>query len=105
STHLPPPVIIERTADRAATTHMLCCSWGMYLPAAASSEKDHGSMNLASKTVSLSCTAVKRRAHPPYDWMPDSPLDVGDDLTGVGLIPATIELFGREPKLNNQVAR
>jgi predicted phage-related endonuclease len=26
STHLPPPVITESTALRAATTHILCCS-------------------------------------------------------------------------------
>jgi len=30
STHLPPPVITERTALLAATTHILCCSCGMY---------------------------------------------------------------------------
>ena len=53
STHLPPPVITERTADRAATTHMLCCNCGMYFSAAASSEKAQGSMNLASKTAPL----------------------------------------------------
>ena len=46
STHLPPPVMIESTAVRAATTHILCCSCGMYFAAAASSENDHGSMNL-----------------------------------------------------------
>ena len=35
---------------------MLCCSWGMYFSAAASSENDHGSMNLASKTAPLAST-------------------------------------------------
>jgi hypothetical protein len=50
---LPPPVITESTADLAATTHMLCWSCGMYFSAAASSENDHGSMNLASKTAPL----------------------------------------------------
>jgi hypothetical protein len=29
--------------------HMLCWSWDMYFSAAASSENDHGSMNLASR--------------------------------------------------------
>ena len=32
---------------RVATTHILCCSWGMYFSAAASSENDQGNMNLA----------------------------------------------------------
>lgn len=27
--HLPPPVMIERTAAREAVTHMLCCSCAM----------------------------------------------------------------------------
>jgi hypothetical protein len=51
STHFPPPVITDRTASLAATTHMLCCSWGIYFSAAASSENCHGSMNLASNTA------------------------------------------------------
>src|SRR5215472_14366970 len=46
----------ESTALLAATTHMLCCSCGMYFSAAASSENDHGSMNLASNTASLPWT-------------------------------------------------
>jgi hypothetical protein len=48
SIHLPPPVMIESAADRALVTHMLCWSWAMCFSAAASSENDHGSMNLAS---------------------------------------------------------
>ena len=62
STHLPPPVITERTADRAATTHILCCSCGIYFATAASSENDQGSMNLASNTASLPCTRPSRVA-------------------------------------------
>ena len=30
SSHLPPPIMTERTAVLAATTHILCCSCGMY---------------------------------------------------------------------------
>src|SRR6516164_7909155 len=47
---------------------MLCCSCGMYFSAAASSENDQGSMNLASKTASVASTrpsnvaAIQRRA-------------------------------------------
>ena len=40
----------------AATTHILCCSCAICFAAAASSENDQGSMNLASKTASLPCT-------------------------------------------------
>jgi hypothetical protein len=43
----------ESTADLAATTHMLCCSCGMYFSAAASSEKYQGNMNFDSKTAPL----------------------------------------------------
>src|SRR5947199_3268512 len=56
STHLPPPVMIERTEVREWVTHMLCWSWGIYFSAAASSEKDHGSMNLDSNTASVPST-------------------------------------------------
>src|SRR5580700_7932251 len=54
--------MIESTADFAATTHILCCSCGMYFSAAASSENDHGSMNLDSKTAPELSTRPSRVA-------------------------------------------
>jgi hypothetical protein len=39
-----------------AMTHMLCCSWAVYLSAAASSENDQGSINFDSKTAPLTST-------------------------------------------------
>src|SRR5262249_45087457 len=62
STHLPPPVMIDRTADLRWVTHMLCWTWAMYFSAAASSEKDQGSMNLASKTAPIPSTTPSRVA-------------------------------------------
>src|SRR5258706_11678672 len=62
STHLPPPVMIDSTASRECVTHILCCSWAMYFSAAASSENDQGSMNLASKTAPISSTRPSRVA-------------------------------------------
>src|SRR5207302_3846606 len=53
STHLPPPVMIESTEVRKWVTHILCWTWAMYFSAAASSENDQGSMNLASNTASI----------------------------------------------------
>ena len=41
---------------------MLCCNCGMYFSAAASSENDQGSMNLASNTASLPWTRPSRVA-------------------------------------------
>src|SRR5215813_10912906 len=62
STHLPPPVMIESTEIRRWVTHILCWSCGMYFSAAASSEKDHGSMNLDSNTASVPSTMPPRVA-------------------------------------------
>src|ERR1700730_9475417 len=62
STHLPPPVMMESTEVRSCVTHMLCCSWAMYCSAAASSEKDHGNMNLDSNTASVPSTMPSRVA-------------------------------------------
>ena len=56
STHLPPPVMIERTAVREAVTHILCCSWAMCFSAAPFSENAQGSINLASKTAPVPST-------------------------------------------------
>src|ERR1700738_5289370 len=62
STHLPPPVMMESTEVRRWVTHILCCSWAMYFSAAASSENDHGSMNLDSNTASVPSTIPSRVA-------------------------------------------
>ena len=37
--------------------------------------------------------------------MPDLPLNVRDDLAGIGLIPAPIEVLCREPELDDEIAR
>ena len=47
STHLPPPVITERTADLAATTHMLCCSLDRRRQVAYFIVRDHNGQALA----------------------------------------------------------
>jgi hypothetical protein len=33
----------------------------------------------------------------------DGPLDVGNDLTGIGLVPAPVEILGDAAKLNDQI--
>src|SRR6266581_1918242 len=70
STHLPPPVMMDSTAVRKWVTHMLCWTWAMYFSAAASSEKDQGSMNLASKTAPVPSTMPSRVAaiHGMAEW-------------------------------------
>src|SRR6266516_3037732 len=62
STHVPPPVMIERTDILAFVTHILCWSWAICSSAAPSSENDQGSMNLASKTAPVSATTPSRVA-------------------------------------------
>src|SRR2546422_8830435 len=62
STHLPPPVMIDSTEVLKCVTHMLCWTWAIYFSAAASSENDHGSMNLASNTASVPFTMPSRVA-------------------------------------------
>ena len=36
--------------------------------------------------------------------MPDLPLDVRDDLPGIGLIPAPVQVLGGEAELDDEVA-
>src|SRR6266568_2504665 len=62
STHLPPPVMIDNTEVLKCVTHMLCWTWAMYFSAAASSENDQGSINLASNTASVPSTIPSRVA-------------------------------------------
>ena len=42
--------------------------------------------------------------HPAQTRVPDMLLDVGDNLAGVGLVPAAIEVFGDGPELDDEVA-
>ena len=37
--------------------------------------------------------------------MPDPALDVGDDLPGIGLVPAPVKVLGDRPELDDEVAR
>jgi len=37
--------------------------------------------------------------------MPDLPLDIGEDLTSIGLVPASVKVLGGEAKLNDEIAR
>src|SRR5262249_3926181 len=60
--HLPPPVMMESTELRLWVTHILCWTCAMYFSAAASSENDQGSMNLASNTASVPSTIPSRVA-------------------------------------------
>src|SRR6266568_6801780 len=102
STHLPPPVMTESTASLAFVTHILCWSWAMYFSAAPSSENDHGSMNLASKTAPDPSTMPSRVA--AIHRMPNSALDILEDLPGIALEPVPIEGLGRDPELDDEVS-
>ena len=50
-------------------------------------------------------TAVQRCRHPTQRRVPDAPLDVGKDLTGIALVPASIQVLGCKPELNDEIAR
>src|SRR5215207_7542384 len=96
----------DSTAALELVTHMLCCSCGMYLLAAASSENDQGSMNLASNTAPLpSIVPVEGCRHPAQHRMFHMPLHVGDAPAGIALVPEPVQVFGDQPELNDEVAR
>src|SRR5947209_1675227 len=105
STHLPPPVMIESTELLRWVTHILCCTCAMYFSAAASSENDQGSINLASNTASVSSTMPSRVAAIRGNGrMPDPALHVADLPAGVALVPRAVELLGCSPELHDEVA-
>ena len=81
----------DNTGERAATTHMLCCSCGMYFWAAASSEKYQGSMNFEFQHRAIRLNApVWSSGEPANGWMTHMLLDVGNDFPGIGLVPAPV---------------
>ena len=71
---------------------------------ATSSENDQGSMNLASNTASVATTRPSRVAaiHRRAGWR-ILPLNIRNDLAGVGFIPAPIEVFGYDAELDDEI--
>ena len=105
STHLPPPVMIDSTEVLRWVTHMLCWSWAMYFSAAASSENDHGSMNLDFEHgFSALHDAVKGRGHPGNSRVFDPALNIFDDPPGIALVPGAVERLGGDAELHDEVA-
>ena len=49
-------------------------------------------------------SAVEGGSHPAQNWMPNSPLNVGNHLAGVGLIPASVKVLGHHPELDDEIA-
>jgi len=49
--------------------------------------------------------AVQRCRHPPQYRAPDLALNIGKNLTGIGLIPASVQVLSRNAKLDDQIAR
>src|SRR5580704_19397808 len=105
STHLPPPVIIESTAVLVLTTHILCWSCAMCFSAATSSENDHGSMNLASKTAPVPSTTPSSVAaiHRTTGCRTRRCASL-DGPPGIALIPVPIEGLGHEAELGDEIA-
>src|ERR1700746_658783 len=96
--------MIESTAARAAVTHMLCWSCAICFSAAASSEKFHGSMNLASNTAPIASTIPSRVAAIHFvDGMKDLPLHVRDHSPGVLFVPAPVQVLGHSAELDQEV--
>ena len=85
-------------------THMLCWSWAMCFSAAASSENDHGSMNLASNTAPVPSTMPSSVAAIQRSTGWRTQLDI-DHLPGRALVPLPVQVFGREPELDDEIAR
>jgi hypothetical protein len=78
----------------------------MCFSAAASSENDHGSMNLASKTAPVRSTIPSRvAAIHGITWCRAASLDILDDMPAVKFVPSPVEVFGHRPKLDDEVIR
>ena len=77
----------------------------MCFSAAASSENDHGSMNLASNTAPLPATMPSRVAaiHRKHR-MPQPMLDAFDCLPGIAFVPMAVEGLGHKAELDDEVA-
>jgi hypothetical protein len=88
STHLPPPVMIESTADLEFEAHIMCCNGAMCLSAAPSSENVKGSMYFGFKHCAAGINQpFQGRRHSFDDGMLYLTLHIIDGVAGVSLVP------------------
>ena len=78
----------------------------MFFSAAASSENDHGGVNLASNTAagSLHDAVESGAAIQGIAQMLDLALDVSDTSASVALVPGSVKVLRRLAQLHNEVA-
>ena len=48
---------------------------------------------------------IEGGAHPAQDWMPEPPLNVGDHLARIGLVPSPVKVLGHHPELDHKIRR
>jgi hypothetical protein len=48
--------------------------------------------------------AVEGGRHPAQSRVSDLALDISEDMTGIALVPSSVQVLGRNTKLDNQVA-
>jgi hypothetical protein len=78
----------------------------MCFSAAASSEKFHGSANLASNTAPVTFTRPRPRSPPSSgDGVKDLALHFRDHVSGVHFEPVMVQLLGHIAELDEQIGR
>ena len=90
----------EHRGPGAATTHMLCCSCGHVLgqsPLLRERPRQH-ELGFEHR-IAARHPAIQRGCHPLQCRVKHPLLDIGDHLPGIGLVPAPIEVLGRQPRV------
>ena len=95
STHLPPPVMIESTADPGAGDPHIVLQLRHVLFGSGFLRERPGQHELGFEhRAGRFDQAVERCRHPLVDGMLDLFLDVLDGVAGVALVPATVQILG-----------
>ncbi len=104
STHLPPPVMIDSTADRGVGDPHIVLQLRHVLFGRGFFREGPGQHELGFEHRAGGLDeAIQRRRHPFVDGMLDPLLNVLDGVTGVALVPAPVEVFGHGAELDDQV--
>ena len=83
-------------------THMLCCSWATASRRRLSENDQQHEFGLENRLGRLD-PAVECCRHPSDGGMPDLPLDVRDEVTGIGLVPAPVQSLGGQAELDERL--
>jgi hypothetical protein len=105
STHLPPPVMIDRAPVPCVHhPHVVLQLSHVLFRGCVFRERPRQHELRLEHGVGVLDHAIEGCGDPAVDWMVNLALDVGDDAPGVALVPSKVERLSGDAELDDEIA-